>query len=104
MNTSLAILSLFIVGNLAQISPEIELKLEELITEVRTTQNIPGLGLSITKQGNLGNSFDYSKGFGLQNIEDGINADENTIFAIGSVSKVINILSSLKANLRMKIK
>ena len=61
---------------------------EELIQFIENTINvnlIPGLSVSVSKNGNLV----WEKYFGYANLEDGIFVDENTMFILSSISKTI---------------
>lgn len=48
---------------------------------------IPGVGLSVIRNGTVL----MSKGYGMRNITTGHAANENTLFAIGSITKVSDI-------------
>lgn len=47
---------------------------------------IPGLGMSVVRNGTVL----MSKGYGMKNISAGLASDGNTLFAIGSITKVKN--------------
>lgn len=75
----------------SQIPPDLQLQINTLVDEFINFHNIPGLGLSLIKGDG---EILYNQGYGFRDIENQINADDATIFAIGSISKVfINCLN-----------
>ncbi|OXA48311.1 uncharacterized protein LOC110855354 [Folsomia candida] len=68
----------------SQIPPDLQLQINTLVDEFINFHNIPGLGLSLIKGDG---EILYNQGYGFRDIENQINADDATIFAIGSISK-----------------
>lgn len=64
-------------------------EIDSLIDSVLIKHNLTGLSVAFVKD----NKIVYNKGFGLANIEKGINVDDSTRFRIASVSKSITALS-----------
>ena len=62
---------------------EIIANIESTIEQVRADWKIPGMGVSIYKDGQV----ILSKGYGVKSLESGVPVDEHTLFQIGSVSK-----------------
>ena len=62
---------------------EIIANIERTIEQVRADWKIPGMGVSLYKDGKV----ILSKGYGVKNLETGAPVDEHTLFQIGSVSK-----------------
>lgn len=64
---------------------ETELEIDNLIENIFMRNNrYPGLGLAV-----VGNEeVLMSRGYGMRNISAGLASNENTLFAIGSISKV----------------
>lgn len=60
---------------------------------------IPGLGLSIVRNGTVL----MSKGYGFRNISAGQESDGNTLFSIASNSKVFTVQSSCITSLRIHL-
>lgn len=72
---------------------ETELVIDDLVENIFMENNrIPGLGISVVRNGTVL----MSKGYGMKNISAGLSADGNTLFAIGSLTKVKNILHTTK--------
>lgn len=64
---------------------ETEYFIDILMEEIFMKENrIPGVGLAVVQNGTVL----MSKGYGMKNITSGLAADANTLFAIGSISKV----------------
>lgn len=62
-----------------------ELAIDDLVENSFMRNNhIPGVGVSIVRNGTVL----MSKGYGMKNIAANLAADGNTLFAIGSISKV----------------
>lgn len=81
---SILIPSLWIASNLAfDVGTEIDI--DNLVENLFMRNNrIPGLGVSVVRNGTVL----MSKGYGMKNIAAGLPSDENTLFAIGSLTKV----------------
>ena len=60
-------------------------ELIELIESLMQTHLIPGLSISISKEGEIV----WNQNFGYADIDDGIPVDENTMFILSSVSKTV---------------
>lgn len=73
------------------IPPETRIQIDSLIDAVMQTQNVSALGLSIV----FGESV-YNKGYGLRDRENGLPAGNNTLFAIGSISKSFTAIVIIK--------
>lgn len=58
-------------------------ELEYVLEEVRTSMNAPGFAVAIVDK----DQILYAKGFGYKDFENEVPVTENTLFAIGSVSK-----------------
>ena len=56
---------------------------DKFITDVMAEWKVPGLAISIVKDGKVL----YSRGFGSRNIKEGLEVTPHTLFAIGSCSK-----------------
>lgn len=88
MKFSLFILtaSVLLVSTFA-FNAETERVIDEVVRDIFMSNNrIPGLGLSVIQNGTVL----MSKGYGMRNISAGLAADGNTLFAIGSITKVYN--------------
>ncbi|WP_049630145.1 serine hydrolase [Cellvibrio sp. pealriver] len=73
-------------------SPQTLEELKVAIEKIRTESNTPAVGIALVgKDGPL-----WIAGFGQANIEQHTPADENTLFRIGSVSKMIVALAALQ--------
>lgn len=69
---------------------KVDLKsLDEFITDVMEEWKVPGLGISIVKEGKL----IYSKGFGFRDVDRGLEVTPKTLFAIGSCSKAFTAVT-----------
>ena len=68
-----------------QIPPEKQALIDELIETYRSTNNIPGFGLSLVKDNG---EIMYTRGYGRSNLETNTTADSLTLYAIGSITKV----------------
>lgn len=69
----------------AAFDAETELLIDHLVEDVFMANNrIPGVGLSVVQNGTVL----MSKGYGMRNISAGLESNENTLFAIGSITKV----------------
>ena len=84
----LLLLSLFLVSVaaaplFAQSNEEVASKMEQYIQQVQQQWQIPGMAVSLVKNGEM---F-YSKGFGTKELGKQAPIDGNTIFQVGSVSK-----------------
>jgi CubicO group peptidase (beta-lactamase class C family) len=92
----LIFLSLFLSGQLMGQSKyegpetigELKSKIEEVLKETRT----PAAGVALVQ----GDSTIWATSLGKANLETNVNADENTMFRIGSVSKMFVSLAILK--------
>ena len=62
---------------------EIIANIERTIEQVRADWKIPGMGVSLYKDGQV----ILSKGYGVKSLETGVPVDAHTLFQIGSVSK-----------------
>ena len=73
-----------------EIPDDISAKIDELIQTTNIQRHIPAFGLAITKgvAGEEG-SFEYAKGFGFRDLKNDVPADEETLFGIGSITKVL---------------
>ena len=67
-------------------------RLEAFILEKMSRTKIPGLSISIVKDGET----IYSRGFGFRNIDRALPATEATVYGIGSITKSFTALSILK--------
>jgi len=78
-----------------------ELKLDSLINTLITNKGIPSIAIGIVKD----NKVILAKGFGYANVEDKIFADENTIYQLGSVTKMFtgHMLAGLINNQKISI-
>jgi hypothetical protein len=63
----------------------IRARIDELIESFLPTNHVPGLSLSITQNNQ---EVLYRAGYGLMDIENNKPTDSNTLFGIGSISKV----------------
>ena len=88
------VLCLFIIFSFILFSPltakkaqeKVNLKgLDQFITDVMVEWKVPGLAISIIKDGQLV----YSKGFGFRDVDRELKVTPKTLFAIGSCSKAI---------------
>ena len=72
---------------------EIIANIENVIEQVRADWKIPGMGVSIYKDGKI----ILSKGYGVKSLETGVPTDTHTLYQIGSVSKSFTaaVLASL---------
>lgn len=57
--------------------------LRELINQTMSEWNVPGLAIAIVKD----NEIIFCEGFGLRDVEKGLNVTPETLFAIGSCTK-----------------
>ena len=62
-----------------------EAELIDYIQSTIETNNIPGLSVSVINQG----SIVWNKSFGMANVDDNVEVDENTKFMLASVSKTV---------------
>ena len=62
-----------------------EAELIDYIQSTIETNNIPGLSVSVINQG----SIVWNKSFGMANVDDNVQVDENTKFMLASVSKTV---------------
>ena len=70
----------------------LERKIEPLIVKLMQQSKLPGLALSVIKDGK---PF-YAKGFGARNLKKNIPFDEDTLFGIGSISKSFTALGIMQ--------
>ncbi len=78
------IVSLFFASNSA-FDAERQQFIDYLVEDLFMTNNrIPGVGISVVQNGTVL----MSRGYGMKNIAAGLPSDENTLFAIGSITKV----------------
>jgi CubicO group peptidase (beta-lactamase class C family) len=77
----------------ASLTAEQEVEIERIVKEDFMTPNqIPGVGLTIVQE----NESSYlATGYGLMDVENGVNASGQTQFGIASVSKVDNYSKKL---------
>lgn len=74
----------FLMSN-SEFDAETEQSIDRLVEDLFMPNNrIPGVGLSVVRNGTVL----MSKGYGMRNISTGLPSDANTLFAIGSVTKV----------------
>ncbi|TXT58759.1 MAG: conserved exported protein of unknown function [Promethearchaeota archaeon] len=78
-----------------------ELKLDSLINTLITKKGIPSIAIGIVKD----DEVILAKGFGYANVEDKILANENTIYQLGSVTKMFtgHLLARLINNQKISI-
>ncbi|GAB3218207.1 serine hydrolase [Algoriphagus aestuariicola] len=62
-------------------------RLEEKLTAIQAATKTVGFSVAIVK----GDQVIYSKGFGYRDLENKVDADENTLYAIGSSSKAFTV-------------
>lgn len=62
---------------------ETERLIDDFVENFMRNHQIPGLGLSVVRNGTVL----MSKGYGMRNISAGLASDENTLFPIGSITK-----------------
>ena len=74
------VLILYTTISFAQIS---EKQIDELVEKTLTTFNVPGIAVSIVKDGKV----IHSKGYGVKSILTNEKVNENTLFGIASNSK-----------------
>jgi CubicO group peptidase (beta-lactamase class C family) len=88
-NINLFILFTTFLGTFAQnqIPPAMQQEIDSLIEEMMISQNIPGFGLAITKNNG---EIHYTRGYGYADLESRNTADAETLFGIGSITKVIS--------------
>ena len=67
----------------AQSNQEVAQQMEQYINQVQQQWQIPGMAVSLVKNGEM---F-YSKGFGTKELGKNASIDGNTVFQVGSVSK-----------------
>jgi CubicO group peptidase (beta-lactamase class C family) len=67
-------------------------KLEDFIFEKISKTHLPGLTLAVVKDGEIA----YSRGFGFRDLERGLRATPETLYAIGSVTKSFTALSIMQ--------
>lgn len=80
------IASVLVASNFA-FDAETELVIDNIVENIFMENNrIPGLGVSVVRNGTVL----MSKGYGMKNISAGLASDGNTLFAIGSITKVKN--------------
>jgi len=80
------------LGAAAAQSPAKQTKLEgfdSFVEEVLKEWQVPGLAIAVVEDGKL----IHSKGYGTRNIDKGLPATPNTLFAIGSITKSFTALS-----------
>ncbi len=80
------VLSLFLFPALfaKKVDPKIELKaFPEFVTKTMAEWKLPGLAISIVKDGKV----IFSEGFGFRDVKQGLKVTPQTLFAIGSCSK-----------------
>ncbi len=63
--------------------------LEQMIVELMQEINIPGLSIGIIKDGEV----EYTRGFGARNLDSNFPMTTNTLFGIGSISKMFAALA-----------
>jgi len=80
---SFVLLTIFVMAY-GQLDPVVEEQIDRYIEDVfLPSNNIPGMTLAVLK-----GTATYLKGYGYRNLDQQIEANENTLFAIGSISKV----------------
>ena len=63
--------------------------LEKMIVELMQEINVPGLSIGIIMEGNIV----YTRGFGARNLDSNLPMTTNTLFGIGSISKMFAALA-----------
>jgi CubicO group peptidase (beta-lactamase class C family) len=77
------LISSVICSSLALTAEQLRLIDEVIVDQFMPSNNVTGLSLSIVENGETV----LSKGYGKQDIENGIDANNNTLFSIGSITK-----------------
>lgn len=85
----ISIASLLLASNIA-FDAETELAIDHLVENVFMRNNrVPGLGMAVVRNGTVL----MSKGYGMKNITADRAFDANTLFGIGSITKVQKFLN-----------
>jgi CubicO group peptidase (beta-lactamase class C family) len=103
LSLSLALLSLPLPSaSLAFAQQRVDFdKLEKIVVEELKETNTPGAAVAVVS----GNQLLFAKGFGVANIESGTSVTPDTLFRIGSVTKMFTaaVLVTLAENGRLKL-
>lgn len=75
------------------IPPDVKERIDSLVNNLMETEHVPAFGLSIVKKNG---DLLYSAGYGLRDPEKNLNADADTIFGIGSVTKSFTAIVVVK--------
>jgi CubicO group peptidase (beta-lactamase class C family) len=96
----LVLLSFFFVSNAtAQDKANLDTLIAK-IDEVRQEYNVPAVGLTIIKQGNVA----WQGSLGVANLDSQKPADENTFYRVGSITKAFTAIALLKLQEENKLK
>lgn len=86
LSFSISIANLLLASNFA-FDAETELAIDNMVENVFMRNNrVPGLGMAVVQNGTVL----MAKGYGMKNITADLAFDANTLFGIGSITKVQN--------------
>lgn len=75
------------------IPPHVKERIDSLVATVMEVEHVPAFGLSIVKKNG---DLSYNTGYGLRDRENNLSADNNTLFAIGSITKSFTAILVVK--------
>ncbi len=93
------LVSVFSVGQISEVSPEVKRKLDSIYNSKIEKNDIVGASIAIVQDGKIV----FANGYGFQDKENGIRANENTIYRIGSCTKSFTALSVMKLQEESKL-
>ncbi len=76
----------------ADLPPEVEARIDQLVRDAMQRQHIPGLSVAIA----TGNELQLEKGFGLADLENGIAVTPATRFRTASIAKSLTAVAAMK--------
>ncbi|HYV17569.1 MAG TPA: serine hydrolase domain-containing protein [Verrucomicrobiae bacterium] len=74
-----------LAGQKARLSPEKRERIEAAVTRYQSTSRAPGVSVAVVENG----AFEWSSGFGMEDLENAVPATARTVYRLGSISKPI---------------
>lgn len=74
----------------SEVTPSIDINIDEIIEEIRTDWKIPGLAICIIKEGKI----ILAKGYGYRDLKKNLEVNKETLFPIASCTKSFTALSA----------
>lgn len=80
-----------VVAQTGKLSPELQAKLENAVSQFGTERKVPGISVAVVRDG----EFVWSAGFGMADLENSVLATPQTVYRLASISKPLTAVAAL---------